>query len=119
MNSRYPNLALTMLVILGSTYSCGVALLLSITTVCSTVALSRCTDLSSVFGADLNAIFKASLSCGHFLLSPNLPEDKTSVMRMLQNGHTLMSIATLMYAPLPLKEVGYSYMAKMTLFPSH
>jgi hypothetical protein len=45
-------------------------------------------------------MFKASLCCGHFLLSSD-----ASVMGMLQNGRTLMAIATLVYAPVPLKEV--------------
>lgn len=51
---------------------------------------------------DLSGVFQASLCCGHFLLSS---DHKANVMGMLQNGRTLMAIATLMYAPVPLQEV--------------
>lgn len=54
---------------------------------------------------DPDVIFQASLSCGHLLLSSDLVSHKPSVMGMLQNGRTLMAIATLMYAPVPLEEV--------------
>lgn len=57
------------------------------------------------FCPDLNTVFKASLCCGQFLLSPDFTAGKATVMGMLQNGRPLMAIATLMYALFPLKEV--------------
>ena len=53
-------------------------------------------------------MFQASLSCGNLLLSTS-PDgrrgEKMTVMKMLREGRTLMAIATLMYAPVPLEEV--------------
>ncbi|XP_064396222.1 spatacsin-like isoform X6 [Halichondria panicea] len=52
---------------------------------------------------DPDVIFQASLSCGHLLLSTGNGGHMT-VMGMLSNGRTLMAMATLMFAPVPLEE---------------
>ena len=57
-------------------------------------------------------MFLASLSCGHLLLSNGSggSGERMSVMRMLRDGRTLMAIATLMYAPVPLEEVSSNHL---------
>ena len=53
-------------------------------------------------------MFHASLSCGNLLLSTSPSGTRgegMTVMKMLREGRTLMAIATLMYAPVPLEEV--------------
>ena len=55
-------------------------------------------------------MFHASLSCGNLLLStsPNgTPGGEMTIMKMLREGRTLMAIATLMYAPVPVEEVRF------------
>lgn len=54
-------------------------------------------------------MFQASLSCSRLLLHTG----GGLVMEMLQYGRTLMAIATLMYAPVPLGEV------RLCLHPLH
>ena len=56
-------------------------------------------------------MFLASLSCGNLLLSNGNggSGERMSVMRMLRDNRTLMAIATLMHAPVPLEEVRLSY----------
>ena len=61
--------------------------------------------LISLFCLDPSVIFQASLSCGQLLLSSDHVPLKATVMGMLEDGRTLMAIATLMYAPVPLEEV--------------
>ena len=51
---------------------------------------------------DPSVMFQASLACGRLLLC--VPG--CVVMEMLQYGRTLMAMATLMYAPATLEEVG-------------
>ena len=65
----------------------------------------RCVNL---FASDPSVMFHASLSCGNLLLSTSLDGrsgERMTVMKMLREGRTLMAIATLMYAPVPLEEV--------------
>ena len=52
-----------------------------------------------------SAVFQASLACGRLLL--RVPGGV--VMEMLQFNRTLMALATLMYAPVPIEEVGPSH----------
>jgi len=54
---------------------------------------------------DPDVIFQASLSCSHLLLSSGSCDHMT-VMGMLGNGRVLMAMASLMFAPVPLEEVG-------------
>ena len=56
------------------------------------------------FYSDPVVIFQASLSCSHLLLSSGGGGHMT-VMGMLRNGRTLMAMASLMFAPVPLEEV--------------
>lgn len=62
---------------------------------------------SLVHSSDPNVMFQASLSCSHLLLSngTNGGRRHVTVMDMLQSGRTLMALATLLLAPVPLEEV--------------
>ena len=57
---------------------------------------------------DPDLIFQASLSCGNLLLSLDHHPHGATVMGMLQSGRTLMALATVMFAHVPLKEVSIS-----------
>ncbi len=60
--------------------------------------------LSPLNVVDPSVIFQASLSCAHLLLSTGTGGHMT-VTGMLNNGRTLMAMASLMFAPVPLEEV--------------
>ncbi len=58
-----------------------------------------------IFFADPHLIFQASISCSKMLLSLDPKPPAVTVMGMLQSGHTLMALSTLMFAPVPLEQV--------------
>ena len=75
--------------------------------VCSGQIMHNTIAVTAVF-SDPDSIFQARLCCGKMLLSmdPNPPAD--TVMGMLQSGHILMALSTLMFAPVPLEQVSRS-----------
>ena len=60
--------------------------------------------------SDPDLMFQASLSCGRLLLGG----PGGVVMEMLQYNRTLMAMATLMYAPVPIEEVSQSLPLPLT-----
>ena len=64
-------------------------------------------------------MFQASLSCSHLLLSSGTNgggRRHVTVMDMLQSGRTLMALATLLLAPVPLEEVIVLVFSQLLIF---